>query len=100
MIAYYVSTLPIVLYVPYLLRSNRDWAWIAAPLLVGMLGIGGLVHGWITRRERARRFRVALNRRGVPVCIQCGYSLQGLSNVGQQCPECGAMRETHPSASR
>lgn len=37
--------------------------------------------------------REALNRRGLNLCVNCGYQLQGLDDNVKQCPECGAARE-------
>lgn len=38
-------------------------------------------------RQRVRRLlRQALARRGVPICVHCGYDLRGLG--GTRCPEC------------
>ena len=42
---------------------------------------------WFTRRDIRRRLRAQLARKGVPICIPCGYNLTG--NESGVCPECG-----------
>ena len=44
---------------------------------------------WLHRRDAARALRPMLLDAGVPVCLQCGYLLRGLSQT-EHCPECGA----------
>jgi len=46
---------------------------------------------WFTRRAIRRELRVQLKKRGIPICIPCGYDLTG--NVSGVCPECGAAIE-------
>jgi hypothetical protein len=58
------------------------------------LGLGSL----LLRGDRLRRIAIArqeLNRRGIPVCLECGYDLRGL--VGPRCPECGQPAEHRPN---
>lgn len=47
------------------------------------------VSRWLHRRGSARSLRVKLIAAGVPVCIECGYAMKGLSATSR-CPECGA----------
>jgi hypothetical protein len=42
---------------------------------------------WFFRREIQRRLRLQLLQEGVPICIDCGYQLRGLTEP--RCPECG-----------
>lgn len=44
---------------------------------------------WLHRRGAARWLRVKLVEEGVPVCVECGYLLRGLSPGAERCPECG-----------
>lgn len=45
------------------------------------------VPDWLADRRIRLSLRRELNRRGIPVCLRCGYSLQGLTE--SRCPECG-----------
>ncbi len=57
--------------------------------LLGLLYLIGLgIAIWFTRRDVRRRLRAQLSKKGIPVCIPCGYDLTG--NVSGTCPECGA----------
>jgi hypothetical protein len=42
---------------------------------------------WFFRRTCDRHLREYLNRRGVRVCMNCGYNLRALTE--HRCPECG-----------
>lgn len=57
-------------------------------LFYGLL-MGGAVYGYFwLRRHRARRIlRAHLIKRGVPICLHCGYDLRGQTDP--RCPECG-----------
>jgi len=60
--------------------------WSMYPLFVlNLIGFG--FAGWFTRRDIRRRLREQLVKKGIPVCIPCGYNLT--SNVSGVCPECG-----------
>ena len=54
-----------------------------------LLGFVLLLGGGQTRQNRCA-IRAALNRRGFHLCIECGYSLEGLPADSAKCPECGA----------
>jgi len=72
------------------MQASRGNAWVIVPaMLVGMVAVGW-VHSALTHRRRTRRFRIALIKRGVPMCVECGYSLRGLNLAVASCPECGA----------
>ncbi len=54
--------------------------------VVGLLAV--LLTGILMRTRQSTLLRRELNRRGVPVCIRCGYGLRGVG--APRCPECGA----------
>lgn len=56
----------------------------------GMLGGFLVVLRWLHRRGTARDLRVKLLTIGIPVCVECGYLLRGLSPEIGRCPECGS----------
>ena len=70
-------------------------AWIVVTFVVVALVtilLGGVIaHGfgafWVFR-IRQRRLRTELRRRGIPICIACGY--EGGTIDIPRCPECGA----------
>ena len=39
------------------------------------------------RRGMRRALRLELLKKGIPICLHCGYNLTGCQSV--QCPECG-----------
>jgi hypothetical protein len=41
-------------------------------------------------RRRDLGLRAALYRRGINICVACGYNLQGLDGEITKCPECGS----------
>jgi len=49
--------------------------------------IGAGLAFWLTRRDIRRRLRTQLTKKGIPICIPCGYNLTG--NESGTCPECG-----------
>jgi len=55
------------------------------PFLV--IGSAVLVHAWCARRLAQRHLRRYLLRKGVPICLRCGYDLRGQTEA--RCPECG-----------
>ena len=62
-----------------------------------LVGFGIAV--WLTRRDIRRRLRAQLAKKGIPICIPCGYDLTG--NVSGTCPECGTgFEEPMPDQSR
>lgn len=61
-------------------------------LLAGLLGAAIAITGTISlqvlsARTIKRRLRRQLCKKGVPICINCGYVLVGLDT--NRCPECG-----------
>ncbi len=54
-----------------------------------LIGFGIAI--WFTRRDIRRRLRAQLAKKGIPVCIPCGYDLTG--NISGTCPECGTAVE-------
>ncbi len=59
-------------------------------LMLYLMGIGTAI--WFTRRGIRRRLRAQLARKGIPVCVPCGYNLTG--NESGVCPECGTAMHT------
>ena len=60
--------------------------WSLYPLfMLNLIGFGFAI--WFTRRDIRRRLREQLVKKGIPVCITCGYNLTG--NESGVCPECG-----------
>ncbi len=55
------------------------------PYTLFLIGFGAAI--WLTRRDIRRRLRAQLAKKGIPICIQCGYDLTG--NESGTCPECG-----------
>ncbi|MEC9372892.1 MAG: hypothetical protein VYC34_03575 [Planctomycetota bacterium] len=43
----------------------------------------------VHRRHTRRHIRMLLRKRGVAVCLRCGYDLRGLPEPDERCPECG-----------
>lgn len=54
---------------------------------------------WTIDRTTTPFIRRALCDLGRPVCIECGYILEGLDRSITRCPECGADREAMPDKS-
>lgn len=80
-----------------LIRATlRPWMalprWSAIVVVSLLVLIGTQVLRWYHLQPTRRRLREQLVRSGVPICIQCGYLLKGLSEP--RCPECG--REFDP----
>lgn len=77
------------------MHALRRWIGIPiSPILMSGL-VGGVVGGSIglalqlSFRKPVRRYlREDLVGRGIPICVECGYDLRGLSE--SRCPECGA----------
>ncbi len=74
--------------------------WLLAKLDVPQ-GIAGVLLGLaivvtlmfsiraLHRRVMAHELRLKLLEVGVPICVKCGYALQGLPTDATRCPECG-----------
>lgn len=63
-------------------------SWTAEIALSAIIGLaGGLAMTWLWRRDGALFLRQSLLDCGVPVCVDCGYCLRGLTS--DRCPECG-----------
>lgn len=60
-----------------------------AVTLVGAIFAGAVVYAaiWASRRGIRRYLREQLVKKGVSVCLNCGYQLRG--QVEPRCPECG-----------
>lgn len=77
---------------PLIIRSMRTLPLFQQLLVMMPIGLtAGLLIRYValalTRRDAARFLRAALLDCGVPVCLDCGYCLRGLSS--ECCPECG-----------
>ncbi len=62
------------------------------PLIYMLYLVGFGIAIWFTRRDIRRRLRAQLAKKGIPVCIPCGYNLT--DNESGVCPECGTKIET------
>lgn len=62
----------------------------ALPVIVSIITalVSSLGLRFAFRGPVRRALRVELCKRGVPVCVPCGYDLRGLQT--RRCPECGA----------
>ncbi len=60
-----------------------SWSMYLMSMLF-VIGFGIAI--WFTRRDIRRRLRAQLAKKGIPVCIPCGYNLTG--NESGVCPEC------------
>lgn len=78
------------------MRRLDSSVWAAVPALIVLFVAFATVFSVTTRGARVRRFRAALNRSGVFVCMTCGYLLRGLDDDVKHCPECGTPREAMP----
>jgi len=81
-------------FVAVVLMSLRRWVWVSPAMLGGIVGgvtagSGTVVLRWIWRARCRRFLREQLLLRGIPVCLNCGYSLRG--NESGVCPECGVV---------
>ena len=60
------------------------WSPFAMPVLAL---VAVLSHAWLGRRMAQRYLRRYLRRKGILICLRCGYDLRGLLEL--RCPECG-----------
>ena len=60
-------------------------------ILFALCLIGFGIAVWFTWQDIRRRLRAELAKKGVPICVPCGYNLTG--NVSGVCPECGTKIE-------
>ena len=67
-----------------LFRNVRRW-YFAHFVFFIVLTI--LLHFLTCRRQLQGLIRKDLVRRGIPVCVRCGYDRTG--SAGKRCPECG-----------
>ena len=77
----------------------RVWSGVSDALLivgaiVGVLLVTRFVAQrllwWVYRKE----IRLAMQRLGYELCVECGYWLKGIPDGQPRCPECGAQRRT------
>lgn len=61
-----------------------NWSLVMI-FMLNLIGFGFAM--WYTRRDIRRRLRIQLVKKGIPICIPCGYNLTG--NESGKCPECG-----------
>jgi hypothetical protein len=50
--------------------------------------LGGAFGAFLAYRIGLRKLRTELRRRGIPICIRCGYQAGDIA--AHRCPECGA----------
>ncbi len=62
-----------------------------AGVLLGLAIVATLMFsiGALHRRVMGHELRLKLLDAGVPICVKCGYALQGLPTDSTRCPECG-----------
>jgi hypothetical protein len=67
--------------------SKTSWIYICCTVVLGGLGISLVsVAPHLLFRQRMRRIlREVLQKRGIPICVHCGYDLTGCPN--DRCPE-------------
>lgn len=71
------------------------WPWIGRPMVrepltFAIIGVCMFLALRVLHRMGVRKaMRRKLVESGVPVCLGCGYLLQGLSPESTTCPECG-----------
>jgi len=83
--------------IPYIhfstsITSRSSWIYICCTIALGGLGIplATMIVPLLLFRQRTRRnLRQELHKRGVPICLHCGYNLTGCQSA--QCPECGTV---------
>ncbi len=80
-----ISTAVILIAVqPWIHLPGSMFAGVVSGVTAGA-GVPGLAWFW---RHRLRRFlRLQLVKRGIPICLKCGYDLRGQTEP--RCPECG-----------
>jgi uncharacterized membrane protein YidH (DUF202 family) len=81
------------------LRLVRPVASWADSIVRGLMVMAGLVAalvvlGRLHRNRTRRELRRTLVRRGVAICLCCGYDLT--RNVSGRCPECGEKADRRP----
>lgn len=80
-----------------LLRGRN--VWVDGFLSLSTLLLGSiccyLFVAWLGRTTWRPFILLALRETGYPVCVRCGYSMQGLDQQTLKCPECGADRDGH-----
>lgn len=83
-----------LLMIPVWMRWARFWSvpWRFAFELAFALCSVALVF-WIIRRRYQRHAYRAVRELGFDICPRCGYTLRGLGDDVQHCPECGSERE-------
>lgn len=75
----------IVAYSYLIYRLHMHWLLLYAAYPMGFL-IVPLVY-LLFRRSMREALRIELLKKGIPICLHCGYDLTGCPSV--RCPECG-----------
>ena len=78
--------------VPYSVAQQRGYAVSAVVLLLASVpvgALGGALGAFFVHRDALGRLRSELRRRGIPICIACGY--EGGTIDIPRCPECGVV---------
>lgn len=69
------------------ISAFQRW-WVVLFVAMPLAGVGPqLIANGFGRARTRRAIRMELARRGIPVCVQCGYDIRGLPE--NRCPECG-----------
>lgn len=80
MLVFYIIPVSLVLRLPRMIMNNLFFLALAVSAVLGALA-------FYLPYRRVRTIRRWLDQ-GVPVCLECGYALQGVSSG--VCPECGS----------
>ena len=75
-----------------ILVSLRHWFLLPKSMFGGLVGgitggSGAVLVTWFWRHQCRRFLRQELVARGIPICVKCGYDLQGQAEP--RCSECG-----------
>jgi hypothetical protein len=80
----------------WLIRPMRWPGFVEDLVTFGLAGVVfWIILRWLHRADAPADLRRKLLKRGIPVCLACGYSLRGQPPASAQCPECGAHLDEH-----
>ncbi len=89
--------IPMVLCVTILMASRAGLIRNRTITGMAMAGVPAIIFMELWQRRAAvrRPIREKLLSLGVPVCLECGYSLRGAPPDSSRCPECGTEMAQH-----